>query len=117
MAQYSNFTDTKSFRKMRDKQAGDITIIEEGGWHFTYLGGIDSVVYKLKSFAHFNEKKFGIQDVLNKTTPEELQILLNEGKDVLGRAITYKFSDNFEALPQYLYLNRDKYSHLFHFPS
>ncbi|MGN1154116.1 MAG: hypothetical protein ACI4S3_08810 [Candidatus Gastranaerophilaceae bacterium] len=35
-------------------------IITDGGWHFSYLGGIDSIVNKIKSFSHqeYNKAKY-----------------------------------------------------------
>jgi hypothetical protein len=30
-------------------------IIPDGGWHFTYMGGVKKVIEKMKAFAHWNE--------------------------------------------------------------
>lgn len=42
-----DFKDTKLLRKMRDSQEPEITLAEEGGWHFTYLGRLESIIYML----------------------------------------------------------------------
>ncbi|MCK9532300.1 MAG: hypothetical protein M0R77_17335 [Gammaproteobacteria bacterium] len=110
MGHYRDFKDTKSFRKMRDQQEPSITLIEEGGWHFTYLGGLDSVLYKLNSFAHTKEKQFGIHDF---ATRSSLEKMLREGRDILGREIAYRLTPIDATLPEYLHTNCAKYPHLF----
>jgi hypothetical protein len=38
----------------------DFPIIKNGGWHFTYLGGLERLKYKIKSYSHqeFNNDQF-----------------------------------------------------------
>ncbi len=114
MGFYRDYEDTKSFRKMRDLSEPDVTVIEEGGWHFTYLGGLDSVIYKLHSFAHTKEKKFGIHKLASR---EELEEMLHKGHDLLGRDIRYRFMPVDEILPQYLRENMQLYPELFREPA
>ncbi len=116
MAYYKDFTDTKSFRKMRDRSEPDVTVIENGGWHFTYLGGIESVIYKLNSFAHAREKKYGIQHTLKSNSIESLNEMISQGKDILGRNMIYKFITPDDTLPHYLVENQHLYPNLFHYP-
>lgn len=115
MAYYRDFSDTKSFRKMRDRSEPEVTIIEDGGWHFTYLGGIDSVIYKLNSFAHAREKKYGIQQTLKVNSVDALNEMINQGKDILGRDMSYKFVTPDDTLPKYLVENQNLYLNLFHY--
>lgn len=114
MAHYKDFSDTKSFRKMRDRSEPEVTIIRDGGWHFTYLGGIESVIYKLNSFAHAREKKYGIQQTLKSNSADALNEIINQGKDILGRDMLYKFVTPDDTLPQYLIENQHLYPDLFH---
>ncbi len=116
MGYYKDFSDTKSFRKMRDRSEPEVTIIEDGGWHFTYLGGIESVIYKLNSFAHAKEKKYGIQQTLKANSVDTLIEMINRGEDILGREMFYKFITPDDTLPRYLVENQHLYPHLFHYP-
>lgn len=53
--------------------------IKNGGWHFSYLGGIEKIKYKIKSFAHteYNKDEFLNDDhILNS---------LNNGEDIFKR--------------------------------
>jgi beta-1,4-mannosyl-glycoprotein beta-1,4-N-acetylglucosaminyltransferase len=54
--------------------------IYNGGWHFSYLGGIDSIIMKIQSFSH--------QELNNKTflDPKRIEECLISGKDVFGRS-------------------------------
>lgn len=109
MANFRDFNDTKSFRKMRNRAEDKITLIENGGWHFTYLGGLDHVLYKLQSFAHTKENKYGIKEAIDRAG---LETLLEEGRDILGRDITYKFIPLDNSFPKYIINNQDKFSTL-----
>ncbi len=114
MGFYRDFNDTKAFRKMRDLNEPEVTVIEEGGWHFTYLGGLESVIYKLHSFCHAKEKKYGVHKLANR---EELEQMLREGRDLLGRDLRYRFMPVDETLPRYLRENHERYSELFREPA
>jgi len=54
--------------------------IYNGGWHFTYLGGIDAIFKKIKAFAHqeLNNEQFLDWD--------RIENCLITGRDVFGRA-------------------------------
>jgi beta-1,4-mannosyl-glycoprotein beta-1,4-N-acetylglucosaminyltransferase len=53
--------------------------INKGGWHFSYLGGIEKIKQKIRSFAHteFNKDEF-LQD-------EYLLKAINNGEDIFKR--------------------------------
>ncbi|HET9055587.1 MAG TPA: hypothetical protein VFN30_01950 [Chitinophagaceae bacterium] len=60
--------------------------IKKAGWHFSYLGGIEKIKYKIQSFAHteYNKKEY-LED-------ERIFKAITEGKDLFGRpGIFYKF--------------------------
>ncbi|NGX53260.1 MAG: hypothetical protein KR126chlam5_01573 [Candidatus Anoxychlamydiales bacterium] len=50
----------KSPQKLRENIFNDWPIIKEAGWHFSFLGGIDGIYYKIESFSHqeFNNQKY-----------------------------------------------------------
>jgi beta-1,4-mannosyl-glycoprotein beta-1,4-N-acetylglucosaminyltransferase len=54
--------------------------IYNGGWHFTYLGGVDSIIKKIKSFSH---QELNNEEFLNRN---RIEGCLKTGKDVFGRS-------------------------------
>jgi len=52
-----NIKETRLYRDLPDD---DVTVIREGGWHFSYLGGVEKIVEKFESFAHaeYNTPEF-----------------------------------------------------------
>jgi beta-1,4-mannosyl-glycoprotein beta-1,4-N-acetylglucosaminyltransferase len=75
----------KNTQHLRDKR-NELPRIKNGGWHFSYLGGVNAIKQKLKSFSHteFNKEEFlDEQQILNS---------LEKGQDVLKRKnVKYRF--------------------------
>ena len=96
------------FSQLRDYSYNELraspnTIIEDGGWHFSFMGGPDEVYKKLTSYsaAHLaNSVVLGsvIQNINNNIDPF-----------FRGRLETLPLDNSF---PEYLLQNRDKYRHL-----
>ena len=80
--------------------------VEDGGWHFTYLGGVRMILYKLESFAHTEYNKDEYKDEV------AIEKALKEGKDIFGRNFTYKFIPLDDSFPSYILKNRAAYKHL-----
>ncbi len=80
--------------------------IKEGGWHFTYLGGIDAIIYKLKSFSHQEHNK---SEYLN---PEYIKKTISSGKDIFGRNERYFVVKLDNTYPKYILDNQENFSHL-----
>jgi beta-1,4-mannosyl-glycoprotein beta-1,4-N-acetylglucosaminyltransferase len=83
-----------------------VHLIKNAGWHFSYLGGIDAIVTKLKAFAHqeFNKGNNLDRDVVLRR--------VNAGMDPFGgsgRFYGVKLDDSF---PKFILDNRQKYRHL-----
>ena len=71
-------------------------IISNAGWHFTYIGGVEKIINKLKSFAHseFNNSNF--------TDKEVIENKLKSGQDVLDRNVKFNVLTDLSSLPKYL---------------
>jgi hypothetical protein len=78
--------------------------IENGGWHFTFMGGEEQIKLKLESYGHQEYNNDGIKN--------KIKDLLEEGKDVLGRN-EFKFWIDESELPKYLIDNKNKYRQYF----
>lgn len=60
--------------------------ISKSGWHFSYLGGLEKIKYKIRSFAH---TEFNREDFLK---DENIIKAMEEGRDIFNRPDTsYKF--------------------------
>lgn len=68
---------------MRDKR-NTLPVLKNGGWHFSYLGGVDRIKSKLKSI-------IDSRDIVNKNMDkysnddEYIEYCMNNGIDILGR--------------------------------
>ena len=111
MANFSEFKDTKSFRKLRGIQADNIIQIEDGGWHFSFLGSSEKILHKLKSWTHTKDK--GTKDHIDKLQDKNiLENIVSQGKDLFGRDYRYEFVKLDNTFPEYIIKNKNKYSHL-----
>lgn len=81
-------------------------LIPDGGWHFTFLGGIKSVKNKIMNFSHqeYNTKYY--------LDEERLTTQIYEGKDIFERGFEYKIVDIDKTFPLYLRENKDKFNEL-----
>ena len=80
------------------------TIIMDGGWHFSFMGGIDRVKTKLKSYSH--------QECNNDIVINGLEDNFIQNKDVINRPsklIQVEFDDTY---PIYFLNNLEKYPQL-----
>lgn len=76
-------------------------VIENGGWHFTYQGGMEEVIRKLNANP----------DVVYYGLPREVAFeRLKNRQDLFGRDFTYSLDE--ESWPQYLKDHREEYQQL-----
>lgn len=106
MINYSAFTSFKEVRLQRNMNTDDTLRIEEGGWHFSFMGGVEKVRKKLDSWAHTGESKYNPEYLRD---PDNLLEIMNSGEDLFGREFRFKFFELDESFPKYLLLNMDKY--------
>ena len=106
-----------TFNYMKNKKADDIreateaefelsgSIINNGGWHFTYLGDEKHIRQKISSFC---DRQFDIPEIKDNIAEN-----LSKGKDVLNRSfINYERVDIDDSFPEFLINNQEKYAHL-----
>lgn len=80
----------------------------DGGWHLSYLGGPNEVLYKINSIAHKEEaSKF------SEITYDNIVSRMNKGDGLFNDGIKYKLDNNI-VLPKYLMENKEKFLHLFY---
>ncbi len=79
--------------------------IPDGGWHFSYMGGVKKIKEKIASFSHqeFNNPSYN--------TEEKIFIAIQEGQDIFRRGLKFKFID-YSLLPEHVQKNRGKFQEL-----
>ena len=79
-------------------------IIDNGGWHFSFLKNPENISKKIKSFAHqeYNNSIFSDLDKIKK------RVAL--GKDLFDRNLIYKKIEIDSSFPEYIQKNKDKLS-------
>lgn len=83
-----------------------LKFVENGGWHFSYLGGVDRIIQKLSAFAH---TEYNTEEYKN---PERIKQALEKGEDIFGRDFHYTFIPLNDIFPSYIIENQEKFQHL-----
>ncbi len=76
--------------------------MEDSGWHFTNIGGLDFIKEKLDAYS--------AQEFNTSANRALLAERIAANQDYLGRGFT--FTEDY-SLPQYILDNKQKYAHLF----
>lgn len=82
-------------------------LVENGGWHFTFLGGLKSIKNKIQNFSH---QEYNNDYFLN---DKRLKQLIYQGEDIFDRGYEYKIVNIDKTFPKYLRDNQNqKFGHL-----
>ena len=81
-------------------------VIPNGGWHFSYMGGIKQIQKKMATGSHqeYNNSKYN--------TKEKIISAILKKHDVFGHGDRFDFIPD-GKLPKYIRENREKYSKMF----
>ena len=77
-------------------------IIENGGWHFSFLMYPEDIKKKIKSFAHAELNKNEYLDLA------KIKKSISEGKDLFNREQKYSKVDLDKSFPKYVFENKIK---------
>lgn len=93
-------TKRKPFWKIFSKK---IQIINNGGWHFSFLKDPESIRNKIISYSHqeYNTKEFTNTDLIKKK--------ISLGEDLFQRKIKYKKIEIDDSFPEYIFKNKDRF--------
>lgn len=82
--------------------------ISNGGWHFSFLGGVDAIVRKLQSFSH---QEYNTEEFLDRS---RLLDCLERGRDIFGRSDKIFVPEPLKRnlFPDHVIDSRAKYEHL-----
>ena len=78
-------------------------LIENAGWHFSFLKTPDSIIKKIKSYAHqeFNKSEFIDKD--------KIKNKISKGLDLFERDIKYNIVELDDTFPEYIVKNKVKF--------
>lgn len=83
----------------------NVSIIENGGWHFSFLGGVKKIQEKIEAFSH---DEFNLEEIKE---DESISECIQKGLDIFGRNFSYRRVGILE-MPFYISENLDKYEKL-----
>ena len=102
---YKNFNGAENMRKTKGRNARKI---ENGGWHFSFIGGVEKIKTKIESFAHAEWDNDSIKN------EERLKNKLARGEDLFDRNDKPRqiYVDIDQSFPEYIQNNIEKFSNL-----
>lgn len=109
MINFEDFESAKKTRLYRDQKGDNITEIEDGGWHFSFLGGWEIIRSKLDAWEHASETKYNPAHLFD---PKNLKEIIESGNDLFDRGFEFKFVELEDDLPKFVLENIAKYRHL-----
>jgi beta-1,4-mannosyl-glycoprotein beta-1,4-N-acetylglucosaminyltransferase len=59
--------------------------IDKGGWHFSWLGGIDNIKYKMMNYAHSEHQEEKFSDL------NHIETALKDGKDIFREGVDHNY--------------------------
>jgi len=106
-----NYKDIETIKKTRlyreTRQSTDkITVIPNGGWHFSYLGGAAKVIEKIEAYAHKEHNKEEFKD------PRKVEEIIRKGGSLYGQNIESKFVAIDESFPKYIQTHKTELADL-----
>lgn len=93
-----------------DKKLDTSERVDEGGWHFTYMGGnknasvVDRVTQKIKSYSH--------QEFNNEKVLSNIEKNIRKKRDIFGRSSKFKIVKIDDTYPKHLIDNILEYEYL-----
>lgn len=97
-AQVKNYKD---LYEIREKEA-NVKILD-GGWHFSYIGGIKQIQKKIKAFSH---QEYNLKYFINE---KHLNLAVKNKKDLFERKLEFK-EVTYRYLPLYVQKKLKKFS-------
>lgn len=74
-----------------------------GGWHFSFTGGIDRIVQKIDAYSHQEYNTDAVKSEQN------IANAMENAKDIFGRNLNWSFVQIDKAYPKYVFENQNKF--------
>lgn len=105
MSRIMPYSYLKETTPQKVRHSGFLMTLYEGGWHMTYMGGIDKVLQK---FAWFSHQEESTQRLANR---ELLLRKMKDGESLWGND-KWEFIPINDTMPVYLQLNQEEFKHM-----
>lgn len=108
MMNYKDLKKLKTIKKARERmdiEDKDTIVIEEGGWHFTYLGGVEKIIKKLESYAHQEHNTDYFKD------KKRIEQAIKEGKSLYDHT-RFSFVELDDTFPEHIIKHKETYKEL-----
>ena len=92
----------KKYPFWRIDKPKNLQIIENCGWHFSYLQKAENISKKIKSFSH---GEFNKDHIINE---ENIKTKIEKGEDIFEREHKIKKIEMDSSFPEYILKNKDK---------
>ena len=94
--------------KMRMTKGRNRNVVDDAGWHFSYLGGPEKIIYKIESFSHSEFDNDNIKD------KDRIKDRVANGADLFDRKgrPSQVYTEIDESFPEYLRNNIENFKHL-----
>ena len=106
MLRKKDINTIRKVRTLRGKEGPGITIVPNGGWHFSYMGGVENIITKIEALSHdeFNKKYY--------KDAARLKELIEKGMDIFDRNQSYTTVNIDDTFPLYLRERANSFAHL-----
>ena len=94
----------------RSEQPGPI--VENGGWHFSFLGGQQRVREKLAAYSYQGRRSKFLLKILDKLFPQRIQNKIEKNQDIFNTGRSFRTVQLDDSFPRYLLENRHKFESL-----
>lgn len=95
------------WRNNRENTSSNFNVVENGGWHFTFLGGVDKIIEKLNAL----NEEFDYSLYKN---VDHLKNALLEKKAILPNQTSFELMEDEKILPSFVIENREKFNTYFY---
>jgi len=93
----------KKYPSWRIDKVKNIQIIENGGWHFSYLQSPDKIIEKITSFSHGERNKPEFANIQN------IEEKIKNQQNIFDLGFDYKKVELDDTFPKYIIENKEKY--------
>ncbi len=107
MCHYKNFSTIKKLRMQRDTDKfSKGKIIQDGGWHFAYLGGVEKIIAKINAYTHTEHNQTEYKN------PEKIREQIENGSGLFDNDLVIQYQTIDFTYPRFIYNNYEKLKHL-----
>ena len=108
-----DYLDGKSIDLMRyhleNRLEQPVPIVENGGWHFSFLGGQDRVMEKLAAYSYQGRRSRYFLRLLDSVFKNRVAKKIARNEDIFNKGRRFLTLEPDSSLPRFILENRDRY--------